>query len=192
MDSSLDANPDRLLGADLVEVAGLLASGRVGAETDAARSRANPSHGRELSGFPDASGGRGAEARACDARLRRKSPGRCTACHHDQGSDRSCGYAKHHGLAGVRRSRVRSRRRGGASPEGGRRGHRRQGEADRGRLLESPSEGPAALEPMGCRSLDRGVIERIGRRPCRAAVLGTVRIRAGPFASPARPMDLPV
>ena len=70
MDSSLDANPDRLLGADLVEVAGLLASGRVGAETLTQlvleRIRATDESFRAFQMLREEEAL--AEARACDAR----------------------------------------------------------------------------------------------------------------------------
>lgn len=70
MDSSLDADPDRLLGADLVEVAELLAAGRVGSETltglvfERIRSTDDTYRAFQMLREADAM----AEARACDAR----------------------------------------------------------------------------------------------------------------------------
>ncbi|MEE2891182.1 MAG: amidase [Pseudomonadota bacterium] len=70
MDSSLNADPDRLLGADLVDAAELLAAGRVGAETLTQlvfdRIRSTDAHHRAFQMLRETEAL--AEARACDAR----------------------------------------------------------------------------------------------------------------------------
>ena len=125
-------------------------------------------------------GGRGRGAgQGGGRRDRRRAPSRSAAWRADrgQGSLLHLGHADPRRHAHLQRFRTGVRRHGGGALPRGRRGHSRQTGADRKRLRVSPSRYHAARQSLALWLLDRGVVERLGRRDRGRAVLCLARLR---------------